>query len=154
MDLEKKNMELKTKGYYLTNELTKMNTKLRRISELMQSRSKISEEDHPILDIQEDLKNECVDLKTQNKYLEETIRKLNVIQRSLAAPTTAAPKPNKYAHVQGKLQSTTKLSKRYQEEAADMRAQIQINTRKAMQLENELKAANELSGGMGVTGAD
>lgn len=35
-----------------------------------------------------------------------------------------------------------------------MRAQIQINTRKAMQLENELKAAHELSGGMGMTGAD
>ena len=49
--LEKENRNLKTKGQYLTNELTKMNTKLRRISELMQYRSKIDEEDHPILDI-------------------------------------------------------------------------------------------------------
>ena len=35
-----------------------------------------------------------------------------------------------------------------------MRAQLQINNRKAMELENELQLVHEQTGGMGMSGAD
>ena len=105
MHYEKENNVLKSKETLLTNEITKMKTKLGRIEELMRSRSKFGDtEDYDVLDMQRDLRNECDEIKVQNTEIKEKVRKLNVIQRSLAAPTTASGKTNKYAHVQGKLQ--------------------------------------------------
>ena len=77
-----------------------------------------------------------------------------MIQRGLDAPTTATAKPNKYAHVQGKLHKSSNVSKRYQREAEDIRAQLTINNRKIMQLENELKLENEQAGVTGGVSAD
>ena len=65
-------------------------------------------------------------------------------------------KNDKYAHVQGKLAVThSKVTKRYQDEAKDLRAQITINQRKVLELEQELKEAVAKNGGsMGQGGAD
>ena len=65
-------------------------------------------------------------------------------------------KSDKYAHVQGKLASThSKVTKRYQEEARDMRAQVTINQRKVLELEGDLKEAMVKNGGsMGAGGVD
>lgn len=49
-------------------------------------------------------------------------------------------KNEKYAHVQGKLNTShKKVTQRYKDEAADLTAQITINNRKAMELERELQ---------------
>ena len=63
MQFEKDNNVLKQKGTLLTNELTKMNTKLRRIQELMRSRVKYGEEDQDFSNIQAELVNECDEIK-------------------------------------------------------------------------------------------
>ena len=63
------------------------------------------------------------------------MRKLNVVQRGLTQQMTSGPlhksgiaKNEKYAHVQGKLDTThSKVTKRYQQEAADIKAQLMIN---------------------------
>ena len=71
----------------MSNEITKMKTKLHRIEELMRSRSKFGDtEEYDITDMQNDLRNECDEIKTQNEEIKEKVRKLNVISRSLAAP--------------------------------------------------------------------
>ena len=116
MEYEKENNVLKTKGTLLENEITKMKTKLHRIEGLMRSRSKFGDaEDFNISDMQQDLQNECDEIRTQNDEMKEKVRKLNVIQRGLAAPSTAQAKPNKYAHVPGKLafSASGKMSKKY-----------------------------------------
>ena len=65
-------------------------------------------------------------------------------------------KNEKYAHVQGKLEVThSKVTKRYQAEAKDLRAQITLNQRKVMELEHELQETLAKNGGsMGQGGAD
>ena len=71
----------------MSNEITNMKTKLHRIEELMRSRSKFGDtEEYDITDMQNDLRNECDEIKTQNEEIKEKVRKLNVISRSLAAP--------------------------------------------------------------------
>ena len=85
--------------------------------------------------MQRDLKEECDDLRDQNDQIKEKVRKLNVVQRGLTQQMATGPlhksglaKNDKYAHVQGKLSVThSKVTKRYQEEAKDIRAQIMIN---------------------------
>ena len=64
----------------MSNEITKMKTKLHRIEELMRSRSKFGDtEEYDITDMQNDLRNECDEIKTQNEEIKEKVRKLNVI---------------------------------------------------------------------------
>jgi hypothetical protein len=56
--------------------------------------------------MQRDLQEEFEDLKTKNMTTKERVRKLNVIHRGLASRPATASKPNKYAHVAGKLEVT------------------------------------------------
>ena len=137
MFYERENNVLKAKGTLLTQEITKMKTKLHRIEELMRTRGKLTDgNDYGISDVQRDLEDECADIKNENQDLKEKVRKLNVIQRGLDAPTTATAKPNKYAHVPGKLRQSSSISKKYTQEAQDIRAQLTINNRKIMELES------------------
>ena len=123
MFYERENNVLKAKGTLLTQEITKMKTKLHRIEELMRTRGKLTDgNDYGISDMQRDLEDECEDIKNENSELKEKVRKLNVIQRGLDAPTTASAKPNKYAHVPGKLRQSSNISKKYTQEAQDIRA--------------------------------
>ena len=80
MHYERENNVLKAKGTLLSNEITKMKTKLHRIEELMRSRGRLTEgNDYDISDMQRDLEDECAEIKDQNKDLKEKVRKLNVI---------------------------------------------------------------------------
>ena len=64
----------------LLEAITKMKTKLHRIEELMRSRSKFGDtEEYDITDMQNDLRNECDEIKTQNEEIKEKMRKLNVV---------------------------------------------------------------------------
>ena len=65
----------------------------------------------------------CLSLSRKDEEIKEKVRKLNVITRSLAAPSSAAAKVNKYAHIQGKLSNTNanKIAKEYAEKAAELR---------------------------------
>lgn len=91
MHYEKENNQLKTKGTLLENEITKMRTKLHRIEGLMRSRSKCGDTgESDASAMQRDLENECDELRVQNDEIKEKVRKLNVISRGLAAPSTAA----------------------------------------------------------------
>ena len=80
MHYERENNVLKAKGTMLSNEITKMKTKLYRIEDLMRSRGRITEgNEYDISDMQRDLEDECAEIKDQNKDLKEKVRKLNVI---------------------------------------------------------------------------
>ena len=80
MHYERENNVLKAKGTMLSNEITKMKTKLYRIEDLMRSRGRITEgNEYEISDMQRDLEDECAEIKDQNKDLKEKVRKLNVI---------------------------------------------------------------------------
>ena len=106
IQLEQENYNLKEKENLLSREIISMNTKLRRIEELIQKRGRFSDQgENDILDIQNDLQNECDELKSQNEATKERVRKLTVIERGLASRPAGAPaKVDKYAHVQGKLE--------------------------------------------------
>lgn len=109
-----------------------MKTKLRRVEALIRSRSKVaSNQDYDIKDMQRDLESEVDDLKDQNSEIKEKVRKLNVVHRGLTSQMTGGgpstkesqSKSNKFAHVQGKLDvSYSKVTRRYQDEAKEMRA--------------------------------
>ena len=96
--------------------------------------------------MQRDLRGECEDLRERNDEIKDRVRKLNVIQRGLTKEFTQGPmqksglaKNEKYAHVQGKLEVThSKVTKRYQEDAKELRQQIKINQKKEMDLERDL----------------
>ena len=117
-----------------------MQTKLRRVEALIKQRSRAADDDgsYDITDMQRDLQSECDDLREQNASIKEKVRKLNVIERGLTKELAAGPlqrsglaKNEKYAHVQGKLDlAHSKVTKRYAEEAKDLRAQIAINQKK------------------------
>lgn len=80
---------------------------------------------------------ECDSMKVENDDRREKVRKLRVIERGLASRPAGAPcKVDKYSHVSGKLDVySTPASKRYAEEADDMRAQLIIVNRKKLQIE-------------------
>ena len=64
MHYEKENNVLKAKGTLLTNEITKMKTKLYRIEELMRTRGRLTEgNEYDISDMQRDLEDECAEIK-------------------------------------------------------------------------------------------
>jgi len=116
---------LKEKENFLRQEILMMQTKLRRVESLIKSRSRATEDlgdaDYDVTDMQRDLKTECEDLKAQNDSIREKVRKLNVVSRGLTQQMTTGPlhksgitKNDKYAHVQGKLDSThSKVTTRY-----------------------------------------
>ena len=61
---ERENNVLKAKGTLLTNEITKMKTKLYRIEELMRTRGRLTEgNEYDISDMQRDLEDECAEIK-------------------------------------------------------------------------------------------
>lgn len=105
MDMEQENNILKEKKNLLGTEVKKMETKLRRIEALMRSRGNLGgDSTYDAKDLQKDLQSEFDNLKAQNEFTKEKVRKLAVIQRGLASRPATAAKPNKYAHVQGKLE--------------------------------------------------
>ena len=78
--LESENNTLKEKENILQSEITKMQTKLRRIDGLLRSRSAIGgDSGYDSHDLQRDLQNEFDHLKTQNDISKEKVRKLLVI---------------------------------------------------------------------------
>jgi FtsZ-binding cell division protein ZapB len=78
--LESENNTLKEKENILQSEITKMQTKLRRIDGLLRSRSAIGgDSGYDSHDLQRDLQNEFDQLKTQNDISKEKVRKLLVI---------------------------------------------------------------------------
>ena len=127
--MEKENNVLKEKENLLKVEVTKMQTKLHRIDGLMRSRSHMGgDSSYDVRDMQRDLQNEFEDLKDKNTSTKDRVRKLNVIHRGLASRPATAAKPNKYAHVQGKLDVThTKVTQQYSKLAEDLRAQMVVN---------------------------
>lgn len=137
IEFERENNTLKEKENFLRQEITMMSTKLRRVESLIKSRGRMADDfgEYDVTDMQRDLKEECDDLRDQNDQIKEKVRKLNVVQRGLTQQMATGPlhksglaKNDKYAHVQGKLAVThSKVTKRYQEEAKDIRAQIMIN---------------------------
>lgn len=101
MELERENNALKEKENLLQLEIKSMQTKLRRIEELINQRSRMGG-DGPmdLIGIQNDLQHECDKLKTENEDTKEKVRKLTVIQRGLATRPAGAPaKADKFAHV-------------------------------------------------------
>lgn len=107
INLEKENNTLKEKENILQTEIIKMQTKLRRIDGLIRSRSAAGgETGYDSHDLQRDLQNEFDMMKANNETTKEKVRKLHVIQRGLASRPATAAKPNKYAHVTGKLEVT------------------------------------------------
>jgi len=106
-ELEEENNKLKEKENLLQSEVTKMQTKLRRIEALMRSKGNIDE--NSVYDanaLQRDLQKEYDNLLQQNEFTREKVRKLNVIKRGLDSRPATAAKPNKYANVPGKLEVT------------------------------------------------
>jgi thymidylate synthase len=86
-------------------------------------------------DMQRDLQEEFDELRTRNVSTKERVRKLNVIHRGLASRPATASKPNKYAHISGKLEVThTKVTHQYQKLAEDLRAQMVVNQREVLRL--------------------
>ena len=78
--LESENNTLKEKENILQSEITKMQTKLRRIDGLLRSRSAMGgDSGYDSHDLQRDLQNEFDQLKTQNDISKEKVRKLLVI---------------------------------------------------------------------------
>ena len=78
--LESENNTLKEKENILQSEITKMQTKLRRIDGLLRSRSAIGgDSGYDSHDLQRDLQNEFDQLLTQNDISKEKVRKLLVI---------------------------------------------------------------------------
>lgn len=124
MNLEKENNVLKAKENLLRQEVTKMQTKLHRIDGLIRSRAHSGGEGtYDVRDMQRDLKEEFEELKDKNQQTKERVRKLNVIQRGLASRPATAAKPNKYAHVQGKLDvNMSAAAKQYSKMAEELRA--------------------------------
>ena len=132
IEFERENNTLKEKENFLRQEITMMSTKLRRVESLIKSRGRMADDfgEYDVTDMQRDLKEECDDLRDQNDQIKEKVRKLNVVQRGLTQQMATGPlhksglaKNDKYAHVQGKLAVThSKVTKRYQDEAKDIRA--------------------------------
>lgn len=79
MDMEQENNNLKEKKNLLEQEVKKMETKLRRIEALMRSRSNIDDASFDPNALQKDLQNEFDQLKAQNEFTREKVRKLAVI---------------------------------------------------------------------------
>jgi chromosome segregation ATPase len=76
------------------------------------------------------------------------VRKLKVIERGLAAGPALAAKPNKYAHVQGKLEVThSKVTRQYQSMIEELRAQLVTNQKETFRLENEARRIRTMTGG-------
>lgn len=66
-----------------------------------------------------------------------------MIQRSLASRPATAAKPNKYAHVQGKLEVTHgKGNSQYTALAEDLRKQLVVNEREILNLQTQLNKMN------------
>ena len=142
-----------------------MKTKLLRVEGLIKKRARTTDDDgtYDISDMHADLNSECDDVKEQNIKMKDNIRKAKVVLKGLTSALqtgtlhkSGLAKNDKYAHVQGKLDiSHSKVTKRYHEEAKDLRAQVHINQRKEMDLERELKDAITRNGGsMGNDQAD
>ena len=158
IELERENNALKEKENFLQQEIKMMKTKLLRVEGLIKKRARANADDEDCYDINDmhtDLNNECEDVKDQNTQMKENIRKAKVVLKGLTAAVSngtlhkaGIAKNDKYAHVQGKLEIThSKVTKRYAEEAKDMRAQIAINQRKEMALEKEPKETIAKNGG-------
>ena len=63
------------------------------------------------------------------------MRKLAVIQRGLSSRPATAAKPNKYSHVQGKLQMTSgQGNHQYTQIAEELRKQLVVNEREILNL--------------------
>lgn len=155
MNLEKENNVLKAKENLLRQEVTKMQTKLHRIDGLIRSRSAAGgETGYDVRDMQRELKEEFDELKDRNHSTKERVRKLNVIQRGLASRPSTAAKPNKYAHVQGKLEhNQSAASKQYSKLAEELRAQMVVNQREILRLQQEVNMMNDRMGGMAGPGS-
>lgn len=76
-DLEKENLGLKEKENLLAREITKMQTKLRRIEELMRSGKQYKDGDFSSL--QNDLEDQFSSIRDENDTLKERVRKLRTI---------------------------------------------------------------------------
>ena len=146
IEIERENNTLKEKENFLQHEIKMMKTKLRRVENLFKQRDHLADDaqsdSYSVTDMQRSLRGECDDLRDQNRELKEKLRKLDVVQRGLTQQMSSGPlhksglaKNDKYAHVQGKLEHTHgKVTKRYQAEAKDLKAQIVINERKKLEL--------------------
>lgn len=100
-------------------------------------------------DLQSDLQEEIDTLKDQNDDIKEKVRKLKVIERGLAAGPALAAKPNKYAHVQGKLEVThSKVTRQYQTIIEELRNQLVTNQKETIRLENEARRIRAATGGV------
>lgn len=125
-----------------------MQTKLRRIDALLKQRSRYGDDGtYDAKDFQNDLKGEVDELNGQNDTIKEKVRKLRVIERGLAAGPALAAKPNKYAHVQGKLEVThSKVTRQYQTIIEELRAQHVTNQKETFRLENESRQIRTFTG--------
>lgn len=80
LNMEQENDLLKQKKNLLESEVKKMETKLHRIEALMRSRGRLGEETgYDANALQRDLQNEYDQLKAQNEFTREKVRKLAVI---------------------------------------------------------------------------
>lgn len=80
-----------------------------------------------------------------------------VIQRGLSSRPATAAKPNKYAHVQGKLEVTHgKVNHQYTQLAEDLRKQLVVNEREILNLQTQLNKMNHRVAGVegGTQGVD
>ena len=156
IEFERENNTLKEKENFLHQEVKLLTTKLHRVEHLIRQRARNADEagDYDMSDMQRDLRGECNDLREKNDDIKERVRKLNVIQRGLTKEFNQGPmqrsgmaKNDKYAHVQGKLEVThSKVTKRYQQDAAELRQQIKVNQKKELDLERDLQEAMAKSG--------
>lgn len=79
MNMEQENNSLKERKNLLEVEVKKMETKLRRIEALMRSRGNLGDVNYDQKDLQKDLQAEFDNLKAQNEFTKEKVRKLAVI---------------------------------------------------------------------------
>jgi predicted nucleic acid-binding Zn-ribbon protein len=161
LELERENNTLKNKKNLLEQEVVKMETKLKRIDELLRSRSLAAGDNtgYDAQDLQRDLQREYDKLKDQNEFTREKVRKLAVIQRGLQSKVVVPNKVDKYAHVQGKLGFASKPqagNNQYTTLAEDLRRQLVVNEKEIAQLQTQLNKLNLQHHGAegGMRGAD
>lgn len=85
-DLEKENLVLKEKENLLEREILKMQTKLRRIEELMKTKKTFSDNDFARL--QKDLEEQFGDIMDENTVINDRIKKLKIIHKHLTTKGT------------------------------------------------------------------
>lgn len=85
-DLEKENLVLKEKENLLEREILKMQTKLRRIEELLKSKRTFSDGDFGIL--QRELEEQFGEIMDENTVLQDRIKKLQIIHKHLTTKGT------------------------------------------------------------------